>query len=68
MKKWNMSAAVAVSAYTVVEAETLKEAIEIAEGRDVVQGGVCSGADKHEEWVAGEPDGEAYDITGEEEK
>jgi len=68
MKKWKLSAAVTVSAYTVIEAETLEEAIDISGGREVVHGGRGSGANCKEEWVVEEPDGEPFDITGEEEE
>lgn len=57
MPKFNLSAAVTVSAYTVVEAPTLAEAITLAEGRDVVLGGNGTGADEGVEWVIEDADG-----------
>jgi hypothetical protein len=54
---FRFSAAVTVSAYTEVEADTQEEALEEAEGRDVVIGGLHTGADPGETWVIEEADG-----------
>lgn len=62
MPKFDLAAAVTVSAYTTVEAATLAEAIEIAEGRHVVIGGINSGEDHEESWIIEEADGEATEI------
>ena len=62
MPEFNLSAAVGVSAYTTVEADTLEEAIAIAERREVVLGGVGSGARPEESWVVEECDGEPENI------
>jgi hypothetical protein len=62
MKVFQLSAAVTVSAYTVVEAETLEEAIRIAEGRSVQLGGNGSGAYADESWIIEDADGAPQDI------
>jgi len=62
-KKYVLSSGVTVSAYTYVEAETEKEAIEEAEAREVVLGGIGAGADPYCEWVIEEADGEALNIS-----
>ena len=62
MAKFNLSAAVTVSAFTVVEAETLEEAIEIAEGREVCLHFNGSGTDPREVWCVEDADGDATDI------
>jgi Mrp family chromosome partitioning ATPase len=66
MPVFNLSAAVTVSAYTVVEAETLEEAIDLSQERNPVIGGPQSGADENESWIIEDADGEATDIAGEE--
>ena len=63
MAKFSLSAMVSVSAYTVVEADTLEEAIKEAQDRYATIGGVGSGADPHSEWVIEEADGEPTNIT-----
>lgn len=62
MKTWRLGANVTVSAYTDVEAETLEEAIDIAESRGVEIGGPTSGVDSFESWVVEEADGSAEGI------
>jgi hypothetical protein len=62
LKQFKLTASVGVSAYTVVEAKSLKEAIAEAEGRDVVLGGTGSGAEETEQWVIDEPDGMPLNI------
>lgn len=57
MPTYNLSAKVTCSIFTTVEAETLDDAIEEAEGRSIVLGGVGSGADEESEWVLEEADG-----------
>ncbi len=57
MTIFKLSAIVTVSAYTEVEANSLEEALEEAEGRDVVFGGMWSDVDSAEVWVIEEPDG-----------
>ena len=57
MGKYELWCEVTVSALTVVEADSLKEAIEIAEGREAVLGGINSGFDDSEYWVIEEADG-----------
>jgi hypothetical protein len=62
MPIFNLSSAITVSAFTVVEADTLEAAIEIAEGRQAVIGGINSGESKYESWIVEEADGEPQDI------
>lgn len=62
MPKFRLCAVVGVSAYTVVSAATLEDAIEEAEGRDVVLGGLHTGANPTEEWVIEDADGTPNDI------
>ena len=62
MPKFHLSAEVTVSTYTTIEAETLAEAIEIAEDRDVVIGGNCSGESEELSWIVEEIDGEPEKI------
>ena len=60
MASFELSCVVAVSAYTVVEADTLEEAIEIAKSRQVVIRG--RGESDHDAWMIDEADGEPMDI------
>ena len=62
MPKFDLSCAVTVSAYTTVEAATLEEAIEIAEGRNVVLGGPGCGESEDESWIIEDADGSPTDI------
>ena len=62
MAKFDLSAEVTVSTYTTIEAETLEEAIKIAEDRDVVIGGNCSGESENYSWIVEEIDGEPEKI------
>lgn len=62
MKTFELSCGVTVSGYTKVEANTLEEAIEIAEGRDCVIGGINSGNSDRESWVIDDADGLPSDI------
>ena len=62
MPKFNLSAEVTVSTYTTIEAETLEEAIKIAEDRDIVIGGNCSGESEDYSWIVEEIDGEPEKI------
>lgn len=59
---YKLGASVTVSAYTEVEAESLEEAIEIAETREVEIGTKRSGVDHEEVWAITEADGEPQDI------
>ena len=64
MATFTFSAAVTVSAYTEVEADTYEEALEIAKGREVA--GLCAypfDADDSEAWHI-DVDGEPGEITG----
>jgi hypothetical protein len=63
MPTYRMTCIVGVSAYTVVEAESEKEAIEIAEQRDAVIGGDRWGNDEAESWIIEEADGSPRDIA-----
>jgi len=60
--KFYLCSAVTVSAYTSVEADSLQEAIQLAKDRDVVIGGIGSGADENESWIIEEPDGTPNEI------
>ena len=62
MPVFKLGCAVTVSAYTEVEADTLEEAIEEAEGRDVGLGGVTSGIDPAEMWSIDDADGAPQDV------
>jgi hypothetical protein len=62
-RKFKLGCLVTVSAYTVVEAFTLEEAIEIAEEREMVIGGIGTGTDQNEQWIVDEVDGEPMGIT-----
>jgi len=63
--KFRLSCKVTVSAATEVEAKSLEEAIAIAAGRDVVLGGVGSGAYENETWIIDDADGMPFDIAAE---
>lgn len=62
MKTFKFSCQVTVSAFTEVEAETLEAAMEEAASRQVIVGGINSGALSREEWIINEPDGEPFQI------
>jgi hypothetical protein len=68
MAKFLMSAAVTVSAYTEVEAETLEEAIEIASDRTCELSFNGCGYEADDCWLIEYADGSPYDITGEKEE
>lgn len=61
MKTFNLTAKVTISIYTEVEADTLKEAIRIAEGRDIEQG-EFDGENKSDAWISDEFDGEVQNV------
>ena len=61
MATFTLNAHVTVSAYTKVEADTLEEAIEIAESREARIAGYGDSAD--ECWLIEDADGTPYDIT-----
>lgn len=63
--KFRLNCAVTVSASTVVEADTLEKAIEIAEEREMVVGGITNGTDENFQWVVDEIDGSPTDIREE---
>jgi hypothetical protein len=67
MARYVLGAEITVSAYTIVEAETEKQAIEIAEERGVEIGGIGSRGQRDEDWIVDEIDGEPMNIevTGE---
>jgi len=62
MEKYNLSAIITVSVYTVVEANSLEEALKIAEGRDIERGEWNNKNQKNVVWVNDELDGEVEDI------
>lgn len=63
MPKFELSAAVTVSAYTTVEADTLEKAIEIAEGREAAIGGMGTGVNALDSWVIDDADGMPMEIA-----
>lgn len=62
MKTFNLVAEVTISVMTIVEAETLEEAIEVAEQRSIEAAQWHSGNQKKEVWVSDEYDGEPQNI------
>lgn len=65
--KYLISAEVTISVHTVVEAESEKEAKEIAAGRSLVElCHMCAEGDEDEEWCVSEFDGEPKDFDAEE--
>lgn len=63
MPKFKLSGVVTISISTVVEAETIEEAIEIAESRDI-QAAEWSPEDQmNHVWISSEYDGVASKIT-----
>jgi hypothetical protein len=62
MTTFQLSAVVSVSATTTVEADTLEEAIKVAKAREVVIGGLHTGADPEEQWVVEDADGSPEQI------
>lgn len=63
MKKFALTAEITISLYTEVEAETLEEAIEIAEERDLMAIVGTGGETKLDTWMTDELDGEPKNIT-----
>ena len=61
--KYRFTSEVTVSAITIVEAETLDEALELAEDREPVIGGLGTGTSEYESWVIDDADGSATNIT-----
>lgn len=65
MATYNLSCIVTVSAYTIVEADSLEEAIEKAKVRSVELHFNGSGTDPDEVWCIEDADGEPENVTGE---
>ena len=65
MAQFNLSGIVTISIYTEVEAETLEEAIEIAECRHIEQNRWGDKYQKTQVWIADEYDGEPMNIEEE---
>ena len=63
MKKFALTAEITISLYTEVEAETLEEAIEIAEERDLMTVVGTGGETKYDTWMSDELDGMPENIT-----
>ena len=63
MKTFNLEGLVTISVSTKVEAETLEEAIEIAEGRPIEQYQWGDKEQHKESWISSEYDGEVFDVT-----
>jgi len=64
MKKFKLIADVTISIYTEVEAETLEEAIEIAEDREIINSNEGT-SDVNIEWLTDEYDGMPLNIREE---
>lgn len=64
MPKFSLNCEVTVSAYTVVEAATLEEAIELSRERDVRLDFNGAGTDENSEWLIEEADGCPKNIEG----
>lgn len=62
MAIFKLSAEVTVSAYTIVEAETLDEAIQIARNREAAIGLLHTTNDPNEQWIIEEADGGPQNI------
>jgi len=62
MKEFLISAKVIISVYTKVEAETLEEAISIAEERTPMSIIPNGGDNEHENWMVDEIDGTPYEL------
>lgn len=62
MKEFNLSGSVTISVYTTVEAETLEQAIEIAESRSIKSYAFVDDRLHLHNWVNDEYDGEVQDI------
>lgn len=62
MAIFHLGCSVTVSAYTLVEAGTLEEAIELSSGRMTVIGGINSDESEEESWIIEEADGTPEDI------
>lgn len=65
MNTYRLSAMITVSAITVVKANSLEEAIEIAQAREGALDHLGNGTDETEAWMVGEIDGEPFNIHGE---
>lgn len=63
MATYRLGCMVGVSAYTDVEADSLEEAVAIAEQREVVLAG-SGGEDPSEQWVIDDADGTPTEIHG----
>lgn len=63
MKKFKLTAEATISLYTEVIAETLEEAINIAEERDLMAIVGTGGETKSDTWMADELDDEPTNIT-----
>lgn len=66
MKKFTIGAKVTISVYTHVEANSLEEAIEIANYRPTMSIVRDGSTDSSYEWIATEIDGEPFDLKEEE--
>jgi hypothetical protein len=62
MPTYRFGAQVVVSAYTTIEAPDEATALEIAEQRPVVIGGINSGEDENLSWIVDDVDGEPEEI------
>lgn len=63
MPRFTFTSKVTVSAYTIVEAGTLKEAEILASGRNVELGGDGAPCELDEAWIIEDGDGEPFDVV-----
>lgn len=62
IKTFKFAGKVTISVYTTVEAETLEDALEIANEKALMDITHTGGATEETEWMADELDGEVFDI------
>jgi hypothetical protein len=62
MRKFRLTASVTISVYTEVEAETLDEAIKLADQRSLMDVVKSGGNSEKYTWMCDELDGTPYDI------
>ena len=62
MEEFTLIGKVTCSIFTKVRANSLEEAVAIAEDRGIELGGINSGADEQEDWILDCADGEPFEI------
>ncbi len=63
MKTFTLEGQVTISVYTIVEAETLDEAIQIASERSIESSDWGNPSQDKEYWVSAEYDGDVFEIN-----